>query len=172
MTTKRKKLGLFLGLGGLILTAASASAQSASTANTAAMKAGSDVAAAHSDQATVGTQSGNPTASGAIADGARVGDNKAITSTNATASTQSASVGNTTAVKAGSDVAVAHSDHASVGINDGNINADVRITDGVRVGNNKLIADQGGRVSVPVIEAVIPGASVAKSIAKKVFPHW
>jgi len=167
-----RKLFLVTVVGGLTLAAASANAQSASTANNGAMKSGSDVAAAHSDQATIGIQNGAAGVSGSVADGARVGDSKAVTSTTATTTTQSANVGNTSAVNVGSGAAVAHSDHASVGVKDGNINVDVHVADGLRVGDSKVIADQGGHASVPVIDAVVPGASVAKSIVHSVFPHW
>ena len=53
MIALKKTLETFIVLGGLTLAAASANAQTVSTANNAAVNAG-PVAAAHADQATVG----------------------------------------------------------------------------------------------------------------------
>jgi hypothetical protein len=62
--------------GGLTLVSAVAQAQSVSFGTNIDLNLGKDVKAAHASQGSVGVQGSNINASGAVADGLRVGDSK------------------------------------------------------------------------------------------------
>ena len=75
MTMKLKKSLAILSTG-LMFAAAAAHAQKAEVGSSVSVNLGKDVKAAHASQGKVDMDNGNLDASGAVADGLRVGDSK------------------------------------------------------------------------------------------------
>jgi len=94
----------------------------------------------------------------------RAGDSTAVQTHQATVNGQAATVGNNAGVKLGSGAAAAHADQATVGVKDGNINVSVTDVTGVRIGDNKVMANTSATASVPVTEVLVPGSSVVTKV--------
>lgn len=90
----------------------------------------------------------------------KAGDSAAVQTHQAAVNGQSATVGNNAGVKLGTGAAAAHADQATVGVKDGNINVSVTDVAGVRIGDNKVVANTSAKASVPVTEVLVPGSSV------------